>query len=161
MPNVGLVLKEEIARLAKKEARALLAPASEHFSDMKRTISELKKKIASLEGKVAKLEKSTSTTPKGIKIPPAETLDKSRLGSGNIIKLRKKLDLSRGEMASLIGVSQNSIFLWEKGDAKPREATKAKIIALRGLGKRKIRKILAEQVKKPAAETKAPETTVS
>ncbi len=155
MPNVGQVLKEEIARLAKKEARALLAPASEHFADLKRSVSELKRKVALLEGKVAKLEKSSSKTPKGIKLPPPETLEKLRLGPANVLKLRTKLGLSRGEMAALIDVSQNSIFLWEKGEAKPREAAKAKIIALRGLGKRKIRKLLEEVGKGKPAEAPA------
>ena len=154
MPNVGLVLKEEIARLARKEAKAFFGPSANHFSELKRTVSELKRKISTLEAKIEKLEKKTGSTPKGIKLPPPEKLDKSRLGASNVQKLRSKLGLSRGEMASLIDVSQNSIFLWEKGEAKPREAAKAKIIALRGLGRRKVKKLLEEIAKKsaPAAE---------
>ena len=158
MPNVGLVLKEEIARLAKKEAKALLAPAAEHFAGLKKAVSELKRKVATLESKVARLEKDASPAPKGIRLPSSEKLDKSRLGPSNILKLRTKLDLTRGEMAALINVSQNSIFLWEKGEAKPREAAKAKIIALRGLGKRKIHKILGgldKKVQAPASESSA------
>jgi len=151
MPNIGLVLKEEIARLAKKEARRLLGPVAGQFIELKKTVSELKRKVASLETKVEKLEKKTDGTPKGIKLPPQEKLEKSRLGSSNISKLRAKLDLSRGEMALLLGVSQNSIFLWEKGDAKPREAAKAKIIALRTLGRRKARKMLMEILKSKSA----------
>lgn len=154
MPNVGLVLKEEIARLAKKEARAILAPSSERFSELKSHVSELRRKVAVLEAKLAKIEKK-SGSPNGIKLPKPEELEKLRLGPSNIAKLRAKLDLSRGEMASLIDVSQNSIFLWEKGEAKPREAAKAKIVALRGLGKRKIRKLLEERAKSKVAQEPA------
>jgi DNA-binding transcriptional regulator YiaG len=150
MPNVGLILKEEIARLAKKEAKRLLGPFAGQFIEMKKTVSELKHKVAALESKVERLERKTDGTPKGIKLPPQEKLEKSRLGSSNISKLRTKLDLSRGEMALLLGVSQNSIFLWEKGTAKPREAAKAKIIALRGIGRRKVGKMLAELSKSKA-----------
>ncbi len=154
MPNIGLLLKQEIARLAKKEAKGLVKPASEHFTGMRKLVSQMKKKIAALEKKVAALEKSFA--PKGIKIPAPESVDKLRLGPSNIAKLRAKLGLSRGEMAKLIKVSQNSVFLWEKGEAKPRAAAKAKIIALRDLGKRDVRKLLGEgAAKADSAETSA------
>jgi phage shock protein A len=58
MPNIGLLLKQEIARLAKKEAKGLVKPASEHFTGMRKLVSQMKKKIAALEKKVAALEKS-------------------------------------------------------------------------------------------------------
>ncbi len=37
-----------------------------------------------------------------------------------IKKLRKELKLSQQELASMIGVTQSSIYLWEKGSRKPK-----------------------------------------
>ena len=155
MANFGTAFKEEIARIAKKEAKKLVGSFVGQFFEMKKTVSTLKHKNASLEAQVSKLSKKTENTPKGIKLPPPEKLENSRLGASNIIKLRTKLDLSRAEMAALLDVSQNSIFLWEKGEAKPREAAKAKIIALRALGRRKIHQMLGELAKKNEAKPEA------
>ena len=43
----------------------------------------------------------------------------------------------------IIGASANSLFQWESGKAEPRAATKAKIIAMRELGRREVKKLLA------------------
>ncbi len=158
MPNVASVLKEEIARVSKKESKALFEPLASVVSTLKKTVSDLKKRVASLEAKAERLERKLGGGA-GIALPAPEKVGKSRVGAGNIAKLRAKLDLSRAEMAALINVNANSIFLWERGKAKPRAAAKAKIIGLRGLGKRKIKKMLeklspAAPAEKPAAEAK-------
>jgi len=152
MPNVASVLKAEIARVSKKESKSLFGPLLATVSSLKKSVSSLKKRVASLEAKSERLEKKLGGGS-AIAIPAPEKVGKSRVGAGNIAKLRAKLDLTRAEMAALIDVNANSIFLWERGKAKPRAAAKAKIIALRGLGKRQIKKMLAKLA--PAPEAKA------
>ena len=156
MPNVAAILKKEISRVAHRELRRFFKELTPAVSILKKTVSAQKKKITQLEAKVAKLEKRTGADSV-IKLPKGEEFDKSRLGSKNIAKLRAKLNLTRVEMAKLIGVNPNSIFLWENAKATPRSTAKAKIIALRGVGKREIKKILEGLDKKeaaPAAEVK-------
>ena len=143
MPNVASILKQEIARVARKEAKAFFKDLPSSFGSLKKTVSVQKKRIAALEIKVAKLEKAIAKDSK-IAIPKPEELEHSRLGAKNIVKLRKKLDLTRAEMAKLVGSSTNSIFLWENSKATPRFAAKAKIIALRSLSKKIIRKLLGD-----------------
>ncbi len=150
MPNVASILKQEIARVARKEAKSFFKALPGSLSGLKKTVSEQKRKIAALEAKVAKLEKALAKDSK-IALPKPEELEHSRLGAKNVAKLRKKLDLTRAEMAKLIGVNPNSVFLWENGKATPRTAAKAKIIALRGLGKKEIRKMLGDL--EPKSET--------
>ena len=154
MPNVASVLKEEIARVSKKETKSLFGPLASTVSTLKRTVSELKKRIASLESKAERLERKLGGAS-GMALPAPEKVGKSRVGAGNIAKLRAKLGLSRAEMAALIDVNANSIFLWERGKAKPRAAAKAKIIALRGIGKRQIKKML-EKLSTASAVKPAP-----
>ncbi len=144
MPNVASILKQEIARVARKEAKSFFKALPGSLSGLKKTVSEQKRKIAALEAKVDKLEKALAKDSK-IAIPKPEELEHSRLGAKNVAKLRKKLNLTRAEMAKLIGVNPNSIFLWENDKATPRAAARAKIIALRGLGKKEIKKLLGEE----------------
>lgn len=154
MPNVGQVLKAEIARLAKKEAKAFAGPVAGTIKCLKRTLSAQRKKIAELERQVEKLGKKLGCGG-SIAIPSADKLEKSRLGVKGIGKLRAKLGLSRADMAKLLGVNANSIFLWENGKSKPRAAARAKLIALRGMGKRQIKKALKELEAAAPAPAKA------
>lgn len=141
MPNIASVLKQEISRIAKKEAKAFFKDLPSSFGVLKKTVSSQKKRIATLESKVAKLEKALAKDSK-LALPKPEELEHSRLGASNVLKLRKKLDLTRAELGKLIGASTNSIFLWENGKATPRAAAKAKIIALRSLTKATVKKLL-------------------
>ena len=151
MPNVASILKQEISRVARKEAKSFFKTLPGSMGSLKKTVSEQKKRISVLEAKIAKFEKILAKDSK-IALPKPEELEHSRLGAKNIVKLRKKLELTRAEMAKLVGASTNSVFLWENGKATPRAAAKAKIIALRGLGKREIKKLLAGlDAKKEAA----------
>ena len=147
MPNVATILKQEISRISKKEAKSFFNAIPGLLKSMKRTVSAQGKKITALEATIRKMEQKTGSN-EGLALPKPEKLEKARLGSGNIAKLRKKLDLTRAEMGKIIGASTNSIFLWENDKATPRATAKAKIIALRGLGKKEINKLLAAVGKK-------------
>jgi len=139
MPNIGTVLKDEISRLAKKEAKSLCGPLAGAVIALKKTVAKQKKEIAALQTALAKQEKHQG---KGAVTLKPEELEKARLGAKSILRLRTKLHLSRAEMAKLIGVNPNSIFLWETGKVAPRATAKAKILALRKLGKRELKKRL-------------------
>lgn len=140
MPNVAQVLKEEISRIARKEVKNLIEPLENEIARLRKLISEQKKKTAVVDKIIAKEEKKRAAVLKPV---PAAELNKHRL-SGNLIgKLRKKLKLSRREMADLLDVNQNSVFLWEQGKIEPRDAAKARIIGLRKLSPRKAQKLLA------------------
>lgn len=48
----------------------------------------------------------------------------------NIRELRERLILSQEEFASLIGVSRQTVYLWEKGKSKITEQNMKKILKL-------------------------------
>lgn len=56
--------------------------------------------------------------------------------------MRAKLGLTQAQMATLLGVSSLSVYKWESGQVEPREKQKAKVLALRGVGKREVVKML-------------------
>jgi DNA-binding transcriptional regulator YiaG len=55
---------------------------------------------------------------------------------------RERLELSAADYGELVGVSALTIYNWEKGKTKPREAQLQKWLAVRGIGKRKAWKSL-------------------
>ena len=61
--------------------------------------------------------------------------------------MRKKHGLSIKKMAELLGVNNNSIINWEKGDFRPRPELLKKLIAFRNLTKREVKKLLVSAEK--------------
>jgi len=61
-------------------------------------------------------------------------------------QFRAKLDLSQAELAKLLGVSGQAVYLWERRDGRLqlRGKAKASLFALRTLGKREAKARLNE-----------------
>lgn len=133
MPNIATVLKEEIARVARKETRVdtlQLKKASAHYRS---DIAALKRRIAALEQLVARLGKAAAKTASaGTADQPAGTF---RFSASGLQAQRKRLGLSASEAALLLGVSDQSVYKWENGKTRPRASQFAAIAALRSLGK--------------------------
>ena len=66
----------------------------------------------------------------------------TRLGPRSIAAQRKRLKLSRKDFGQLVGVTSNSIYLWETGEVSPKENSRAAIIGLRGMGVREARRLV-------------------
>jgi DNA-binding transcriptional regulator YiaG len=73
-----------------------------------------------------------------------EEIKNSRITPKYIANIRKKLGLNKNEMATVLEINPNSIYLWETGRATPRNDTKAKLIQLREMGKKEVRALLEE-----------------
>ncbi|MBR7106897.1 MAG: helix-turn-helix domain-containing protein [Lentisphaeria bacterium] len=140
MPDIKIVLNEEIRRLAKKEIKIALAPLQKTIADQRQTISELKKRIAQLE----------KAAPAPAEAPAAAAAEedkqpKLRLNAAGINRIRTKLKLTQSEFAKLLNVSVHTVSMWELGNVSPRRNARAAICALRTIGKRELKRKLAEQ----------------
>ena len=140
MPNVMQVLKAEISRLARKEARAVAGPARKASAQLRRTVAELRRSIARLE----RANKSLAVQLKTREQPPAAAADqaaKARVTAKGMRSLRKKLRLTQAEFGALIGVSGQAVLNWEKksGALRVRQTTRGAILAIRELGAREAR----------------------
>ncbi len=134
MPNIATILKQEIARVARKEARAdtqQLKKASAHYRS---DIAALKRRIAALEKLVSRLGKAAAkTTPVAMTDEPATSF---RFSASGLQAQRKRLGLSASEAGLLLGVSDQSVYKWENGKTRPRSSQFASIAALRSLSKK-------------------------
>jgi DNA-binding XRE family transcriptional regulator len=135
MPNIASVFKDEISRIARKEVRRETA-------GLKRANSTYRSDIAALKRRAQALEKALRRALRR-NAPPSDGAD-SGDGQGNGLRfrpqglatLRTRLGLSAREFGLLLGVSGQSIYLWESGRARPSAKSLQGIAALRKLGKR-------------------------
>ena len=142
MPNIASVLKEEIARVARKEMRLatdrLKKASGQHRSDL----AALKRRIAELESAVAKLRKTSTRGGTATTAAPATGEDNGgksfRYSAKGLGAQRKRLGLSAAQLGLLLGVSAQSIYKWEEGSARPRVRHFPAIAELRGMGKREV-----------------------
>ena len=141
MGKIETVVKSEIARLAKKEIRAACGPLARDVRKLKRTVSHLNRTVASLERAAREWTKQIRAQKAELKAPE-KVVEAARLSPGLIRSLRKRLGLSQGQLAAVVGVSPASTGFWEQGKTRPTGPNRAALVALRKLGKRDVRRIL-------------------
>jgi len=145
MPNIATVLKEEIARVARKEVRGETQKLKKSSTQSRTDIAALKRRILSLEQQIRRLAKAgaNKTSPIAAR-EPAGTL---RFSAKGLAAQRRRLELSATEFALLLGVSAQSIYKWEAGKARPRASQLPMISNLRKMGKREASARLAALAK--------------
>ena len=143
--NVMSVLKAEISRLAKKEAKAVITPVKKASSTYRSLIAGLRKQIDGLQKELAMLKKAVPAPEKTL---AAKTEPEGRFwitGQG-VRTLRKRLGLTQAVFGKLVGVTPNAVVLWERKDGKIglRKATAGRLQEIKGKGKREVAEILAK-----------------
>jgi DNA-binding transcriptional regulator YiaG len=141
MKNLTDALRAEISRLSKKEAKAQVASLKSASSAYRREIAELKRTVKRLERRLRFVE---AQERKRIEKPPPKKLAKgARFSAQGLKSHREKLELSAADYGRLAGLSAQTIYSYEAGKSKPRAAQLAKLVAVRGLGKRDAERRLA------------------
>ena len=147
MSNVVKVLKAEIARISKKEAKSATQAIGKSNTWLRKTVADLKKRLMLVEKEnkrlVAAMKKYQVAQPEKIE---QEEGKKARFTSRGIRALRKKLRLSQADFGKLLGTTSHAVYLWEKkiGALNFRDKTKAAILSIRGLGAREAKEKLKE-----------------
>lgn len=134
MPNIASLLKEEIARLVRRQLRSETESIKKASSRYRSEIAALKRRIEALEKQISRLERMV---PK--KAAPAvreESESKLRFKPQGVRAQRTRLGLSAPEMGALMGVSAQTIYNWEAGKSRPRAEQLAIIAVVRKMGKR-------------------------
>lgn len=145
MPNIGVVLKDEITRLAKKVLKAQIAPLQGSSATQRRHIAAMKRQISALEREVARLRKGDRGRAAASAAPAAdgEQQPPLRFQAKGLRSLRARLGLSAEDFGKLAGVSGQSVYNWEAEKTVPRRAQLAALSRLRGIGKREVQKLLS------------------
>ena len=147
MSNVAKVLKAEIARISKREAKSATEGIGKSTTWLRKTVADLKKRLLVLEKEnkhlVAAIKKLHVESP-----PKADQEEgkKARFTARGIRALRKKLRLSQADFGKLVGTTPGAVHLWEKkaGPLSLRDKTKAAILSVRGLGAGEAKEKLTE-----------------
>jgi DNA-binding transcriptional regulator YiaG len=147
MANVVKILKSEIARISKKEAKSATQAIGKSNTWLRKAVADMKKRLVLLE----KENKRLAAVLKKYHVAQPEKVDqeeekKARFTSKGVLALRKKLRLSQADFGKLLGATPHAVYLWEKkiGALNLRDKTKAAILSVRGLGTREAKERLKE-----------------
>ena len=133
MSNIAAVLRQEITRLARREARTLTRALQKASSQFRKDIAELKRQNAKARAEIARLQRQAS---KGGAAPTVEApAEKVRYSAASVMAQRKRLGLSAADFGKLVGVTSRTIYQWEHGAARPRSSLLQAFAAVRGIGK--------------------------
>lgn len=142
MPNIGVVLKDEITRLAKKVLKSQIGPLQASSAAQRRHIAAMKRQIAALEKEVARLRKAPTGRSTVAAASAGEEQQPLRFQAKGLRSLRARLGLSAEDFGKLAGVSGQSVYNWEAEKTVPRRAQLQSLSQLRGIGKREVQKLL-------------------
>jgi len=128
------MLKQEIARIARREIRAQTGTTKKTSAQHRRHIATLRRRIDTLEKKIALIAVRRAEAP----ATPSDdgAASQPRFVAKGVRSLRTRLGLSAERFGRLVGVSGQSVYNWERQVATPREEQLRLLAAVRGIGKR-------------------------
>jgi DNA-binding transcriptional regulator YiaG len=137
VPNVMGVLRSEIRRLARKEMK-------EAVRELKRQVAAIRRRLASTKKRMTDVERTArrAVSPRGATAAREDSRDDGtqvRFSPRWVKVHRAKLGMSRRVYAKLVGVSPQTILLWESGKARPRRSALATWRSIRGKGIRELK----------------------
>ena len=134
MPNIASLLKDEIARVARKEVRRETASLKKAVVAYRTEIAALKRRSRALEQELRRLSKASPTPVRAQ--TDNDPSEKVRFSAKGLASQRRRLGLSADDLGLLIGASGQSVYNWEAGKARPRAKLLPAIAALKTLGKK-------------------------
>ena len=138
MANIAAVLKEEISRLSRKEARGETASLKKASAQYRAEIAALKRRVSALEKMVSRLGNPVAKRTEA----GGEEESKVRFTAKGFRSLRQRLGLTAEAMGAVLGVSAQTIYGWEAENSRPRKQHLGKIAAVRGMGKKQVAALL-------------------
>jgi DNA-binding transcriptional regulator YiaG len=155
MPNIAVVLKEEIRRLARREIKAEIGSTKGAVAQFRRDIAKLKRLLQSQQRELALLKAQDRKRSGQPQAKGEEALEGVRFSARSVKAQRTRLKLSAADYGKLVGVSGLTIYSWESGKSRPRQKQFAGLVAARGIGRREAmkrleaRKVKTLRAKKP------------
>lgn len=133
MPNIAVMFRQEIMRLARREIRSQAQGLRKASAQFRRDIAELKRHASKLKSEVARLDRRVGKdiAPDITEAEPARV----RFAAKSVIAQRSRLRMSAADYGKLIGVTGHTIYKWEHGTSRPRRAQLSAFAAVRRLSK--------------------------
>ncbi|MDM0116799.1 hypothetical protein QTI66_32200 [Variovorax sp. J22R133] len=133
MPNIASILKAEIVRVARKEARSEIASVKQASTQHRASIAALRREIEALRKELRRVAKPKRLVQPGT---PELSDDKGiarRFSASRLAAHRSKLGLSAAVYGKLIGLGGQTIFNWEQGRSRPNAQQIQQLAALKEL----------------------------
>ncbi len=135
MTNIATLLKNEIARVARKEVRAEMQSLKKAAATYRTEIAALKRRAEVLEKELRRLKKG------GAKAVAANSVGEGpnpnrRFSAKGLATQRHRLGLSAADCGLLVGASALSVYKWESGKGSPRAKFLDSIASLKSMGKK-------------------------
>lgn len=140
MSNIASILNDQIRRVARREIKAQTKTLRRLVAHYRRDIASLKRQVAAGAKQVAYLE---SREKHRVAEEPVTSLPSDiRFRADGLRSHRARIGFSAAAYGKLVGVTGQTIYDWEAGRSKPRRQQVARIVDLRGVGKREALKRL-------------------
>ena len=156
MAKIETAIKEAIQRGARRQVRAITTPLRREVRRLRLTVAQLRRDVAALRDVAGQWQRTAQSTAWRPELSEAE-LRRARLSPRLIHKLRARLGLSQAALARLAGVSAGAVVQWERGRSTPSGQNRKNLVALRKLGRRDVKRLLAGLAERgPAAKPRRP-----
>jgi len=153
MANIAAVLKDEIRRLARKEVKSHLVKTRRATARYRGDIASLKRIVRLQERKLATLESLQAKQPTA-EAGSQDIAPGSRFSARSVLAQRKRLRLTAAQYAALLGVSAQTVYLWERGKVRPKASQFAALVSARSLGRREVLARLEQADQKAARKAR-------
>jgi DNA-binding transcriptional regulator YiaG len=153
VPKIEIAIKDAIQRGARRQIRLVATPLRREARRLRRIIAGLRKELMPLQATAAEWKRVAEQTPWSSTVSE-EAVKAARLSPRLIQKLRARLGLSQTALAKLAGVTGAAVVQWEQGRASPSGARRKAVVALRRLGRREVKRLLAQMP--PPAKKRGP-----
>ena len=146
MAHLEAAIKETIARGARRQVRLVLTPLRRELLRLRRKVTDLQATVATLRRNAVGWKRFMETSP-AIPQLSEEDAKTARLSPRLIVALRRRLGLSQAALAGLLGVSAPAVAHWEAGNSMPAGKNRVNLVALRKVGKREVKELLARRAR--------------
>jgi DNA-binding transcriptional regulator YiaG len=150
MPKIEAAIKDAIDRRARRHIRQVAAPLRREVRRLRQLLAAFRQGLIALKATAAQWGRVAGQTPWTARVSD-EAAAAARLSGLLIRTLRTRLGLSQAALGRLVGVTGAAVVEWERGRAKPAGERRKAVVALRGLGRREVARLL-DRMPKPAAE---------
>lgn len=132
MTAFAAAIKAEITRIARREIRAETDRLKKALASARHDIAALKRELREV-----RRTKNSSARAKPAVVPVDDgSVQPLRFSAKGLKAHRARLGLSAAQFGRLIGVSGQSVYLWESGKSVPSKSQLPLIAAIRAIGKR-------------------------
>jgi len=146
MPNLAHALKQEIARIARKEVKGDVTALRKATASYRTEIAALKRQVKDLGVQLRAAQRTVSRAlpADAIGEPKARPGRKRTFSAERLKAKRLAFGLSQAQMAQLLGISALSQWKWESGQVTPRAGKLERYFEVMGMGKREALRALPD-----------------